>query len=114
MLGMDARTGRPVAGVDRLRQSIVTILTTRIGTRVRRRDFGSRIPALIDSPVNDTFRVEVFAAAAEALRKWEKEFRLETVALEAVEPGKVTLFLRGLYLPEGRSVSFSGIEVTNR
>ncbi|NBO96416.1 MAG: phage baseplate protein, partial [Betaproteobacteria bacterium] len=41
MLGINAQTGQPLAGIDHLRQSIRDILTTRIGTRVMRRDYGS-------------------------------------------------------------------------
>lgn len=43
LLGINAQTGQPPAGMDPLRQSIRDILTTRIGTRVMRRDNGSRL-----------------------------------------------------------------------
>ena len=52
MLGINAQTGQPLAGIDHLRQSIRDILTTRIGTRVMCRDYGSRLPTLIDNPIS--------------------------------------------------------------
>lgn len=48
MLGMNAHTGQPLAGLDHLRQIIADILSTPLNTRVMRRDYGSRILELID------------------------------------------------------------------
>ena len=50
MNGINAHTGQALSGIDHLRQSIRDILTTRIGTRVMRRDYGSRLPTLVDTP----------------------------------------------------------------
>ena len=35
-----------------IKQSIADILLTPIGSRIQRRDYGSRIPELIDRPMN--------------------------------------------------------------
>ncbi|MBD3768115.1 MAG: GPW/gp25 family protein [Gammaproteobacteria bacterium] len=51
MLGINAQTGKPLSGIDHLRQSISDILTTRVGTRVMRRDYGSQLPELADNPM---------------------------------------------------------------
>lgn len=67
-----------------LAQSIADILTTPIGTRVMRPDYGSNIPRLIDQPMNKSWKLKVYAAAAEALDKWEPRIRLEKVAITAV------------------------------
>ncbi|RBL59131.1 baseplate assembly protein, partial [Xanthomonas oryzae pv. oryzae] len=48
MIGVDAITGRVIEGEQHLAQSIACILTTPIGTREQRRDFGSLLPELID------------------------------------------------------------------
>uniref|UniRef100_UPI0035D106BF GPW/gp25 family protein n=1 Tax=Bartonella sp. TS25HLJMH TaxID=3243576 RepID=UPI0035D106BF len=77
--GMDRTTGKPLTGIDHLRQSILDILSTRIGSRVMRRDYGSRVAELIDSPVNNAFSVALYAAVAEALDKWEPRFKLKKI-----------------------------------
>lgn len=66
MLGINAQTGQPLSGIDHLRQSIRDILTTRIGTRVMRRDYGSRLPALVDNPMTPKLAMELYSATAEA------------------------------------------------
>ena len=48
MPGMHMGTGRAVADIEHLRQSISDILTTPMGTRIERRTYGSMVPDLID------------------------------------------------------------------
>lgn len=87
MIGMDRSTGKPIEGADHLRQSIGDILGTPLGTRVGRRDYGSRIPELLDQPLNELTRIRVFAAAALALLRQEPRARISRIALEAGEIG---------------------------
>ncbi|MEN1450892.1 GPW/gp25 family protein, partial [Pseudomonas aeruginosa] len=53
---MNAHTGGAIDRLAHIRQSIAVILTTRIGTRVMRREYGSQLPELIDAPFNVTTR----------------------------------------------------------
>ena len=82
MIGMDATTGKPLDGAAHLAQSIARILTTPIGSRVMRREFGSMLPALIDHPFNAATRTRMFAATATALMRWEPRIRLSSVTIE--------------------------------
>ena len=105
-------TGRPLAGIDHLRQSIRDILTTRRGTRVMCREYGSRLPELVDRPMNAALRMDIYAATAEALDRWEPRFRLAFVRISDASPGRFTLRLEGEYLPEGTAIVIHGIEVS--
>ncbi len=111
MQGTDAATGKPISGIAHLHQSIRDILTTPLGSRVMRRDYGSRLFELVDRPVNQALLVELYAATAEALAKWEPRFRLTDVFAEAVEAGKIALTLTGRYLPDGQEIKLEGIVV---
>lgn len=112
MNGMNAQTGRSLSGIDHLRQSLRDILTTPIGTRVMRRDYGSRLHELIDAPMNNATLVEFYAATAEAVARWEKRFKLTRVQAISAAPGRVVLDLHGEYLPTGQTVKLDGIEVS--
>ncbi|MCX3065206.1 GPW/gp25 family protein [Wolbachia endosymbiont of Drosophila pseudotakahashii] len=111
MRGMDVNTGKELEGIEHLKQSIVDILTTPIGSRIMRREYGSRLSELIDRPINRDFTLEIYAATAEALQKWETRFKLEKVKITEVKEGKVTIDLEGLYLPNGKNIHFDGIVV---
>lgn len=111
MRGMDAATGRPLDGIGHLRQSIADILATPIGTRAHRREYGSRIPSLIDNPMNPATMADLRHAAAEALGRWEPRFGLRRVVLVSAQPGRVVMDLEGTYRPDGRTIALEGIVV---
>lgn len=111
MDGINATTGKRLGGIDHLRQSIRDILTTPIGSRVMRREYGSRLFQLIDAPMNRSTLLDLYAATADALDLWEPRFRLTSVQAVAAEPGRVVLDLTGEYLPDGQTITLDGIVV---
>lgn len=112
MIGIDANTGKHISGLAHLRQSVRDILTTPVGTRVMRRDYGSRLYRLVDALVNAATRLDLVAATYEALETWEPRLALEIVNVEVSEPGNVVIDLVGRYLPTGETVNLDGLEVT--
>lgn len=111
MKGTSASTGKPLSGIDHLRQSIRDILITPIGSRVMRREYGSRLYQLIDAPINRSVLLEIYAATAEALIRWEPRFRLQKVVAASAAPGEIVLDMTGVYLPDGKMITLDGIEV---
>lgn len=82
MIGMNAQTGEPIEGVAHLEQSIRDILTTPIGSRVMRRDYGSRVIDLVDRPLNASTIAEIQAAIAMALTTQEPRIRLTKIQVD--------------------------------
>lgn len=76
-----------------------------------RRDYGSRLPSLVDAPVNRSTILELYAATAEALARWEPRFKLQHVRILEAQVGGILMDLTGIYLPEGRRVSLPGVRV---
>lgn len=76
MSGMNRNHGTALAGLNHIRQSITDILTTPIGSRVMRRDYGSLLPELIDQPLSGTLLLQVYAATVMAIARWEPRVRL--------------------------------------
>ncbi|WP_250294733.1 GPW/gp25 family protein [Wolbachia endosymbiont of Oedothorax gibbosus] len=111
MKGMNAETGKGLEGLEHLKQSITDILTTPIGSRIMRREYGSRLFELVDKPISRDLTLEIYAATAEALGKFERRFKLEKVKIAEVKEGKVNISLDGIYLPNGKNIHFEGIVV---
>ncbi len=111
MLGTNSTTGKALSGIDHLRQSIQDILTTPIGSRVMRRDYGSNLYRLVDAPTTRTALLEIYVATAEALTRWEPRLALSQVTATAVQPGQITLSLYGTYIPDGSPVVLDGLIV---
>lgn len=100
--GINRETGRLLTGWDHCVQSIAVVLTTRLGSRVMRRAFGSRIHELQDQNPDPATLLKLYVAVAEALRRWEPGFRLERVSLRRAGPDGVAVFdLAGIYYPRG-------------
>ena len=108
-MGMDAYTGKSLSGDAHLAQSIADILSTPVGTRLMRRDYGSRVPDLIDAPANAVTRVQLYAATATALMRWEPRITLTRVALSVVDArqGRWVLDLVGTRTNTGDTVDLS-------
>lgn len=100
---MNTSTGKRLDGVKHIEQSIAQILTTPIGSRVMRREFGSLIPELIDRPLNDETQLMIYAATATAIHKWEPRFRMSRAELQVHGlTGSAELYLVGAVRLGGR------------
>lgn len=95
MTGMAVATGRELSGIEHLAQSVADILTTPIGSRIQRRDYGSMLFDLIDQPLNGSTRLLLFAATALAIARWEPRIRLRRVSIDGGADGAVALSLEG-------------------
>lgn len=96
-LGMDAATGLRITDDAHLAQSIRTVLTTVIGTRQRRRPFGSLGPNLIDAPNNPATVLQLYAASAAALAAWEPRIVVRTLhaQLDTTRPSALVIDIDG-------------------
>ncbi|MCP6362631.1 GPW/gp25 family protein, partial [Klebsiella pneumoniae] len=68
--GVNAATGAALTDWAHVQQSIKKILTTPIGSRVMRRDFGSDLPDLVDQKMIQRNVLAVYSAAATAIARW--------------------------------------------
>ena len=66
-----------------------------MGSRIRRRRYGSEVPELIDQPLNSATQLRIYAATAFALRRWEPRLQLASVQLTRDTDGAITLLLDG-------------------
>lgn len=106
MTGVSAFSGKPLTGIEHLKQSVTDILQTPIGTRVMRREYGSNVPYLIDAPMNVQTIARIYYEVADALNKWEPRLRLNSVQVTSVgSDGGLVLKLEGDYM--GTPVSLS-------
>lgn len=109
MNGTNALDGTALSGIDHLKQSVIDILTTPLGSRVMRRTYGSKLFFLVDAPMNRGTISAIRSATVDALDKWEPRIRVSSVTMSAGEPGSVELTIEGTYLPDGQPIKLEGI-----
>jgi phage baseplate assembly protein W len=112
MRGTNATTGKPLSGLDHLRQSIRDILTTPVGSRVMRRDYGSRLFQLVDAPVNARTISDIYAATIEAILRWEPRITPRRVGIQSAVQGRVVIELEAIYTPTGEPITLDGIAIS--
>ena len=105
---MSRESGRELeTEIDQIRQSIQDILTTPIGTRIMRREYGSLLPQLIDSPFNEITLLQLYAATATALLQWEDRISIEFISIDPIDQGKFILDLSLIKLDNNQNQSLS-------
>ncbi|MEO1592052.1 MAG: GPW/gp25 family protein [Cyanobacteria bacterium J06632_22] len=67
-----------------LEESIIIILGTRLGERLYRPDFGSRLHELVFAPLNEDTLLLAQIYAREAIKKWEPRVSVDTVTATAM------------------------------
>lgn len=66
-------------------ESIATILGTRLGERVYRPEFGSRLHELVFAPLNDDTLLLAQVYAREAVHKWEPRIAVEAITADIAD-----------------------------
>jgi uncharacterized protein len=97
---MSRVTGQSISDTEHLSQSIVDILTTPIGSRVMRRDYGSDLFFLIDKPINRGTIMRFQSAVIPPLAKWEPRLYVSKLSfdIEQIASGILGMTLEGYYL----------------
>lgn len=94
-LGLHPNTGAGTADDQQLAISLRDLLTTPVGSRLMRRDYGSRIPDLIDAPLNGPTLLRLAAASYIAIARWEPRLQITRVQFlpSTTQPGRLTVAL---------------------
>lgn len=111
MQGVDRITGKSLTGIKHIEQSVRDILTTRKGTRVMNRDYGSDLPLLIDNPLNQRTLGLLRAETVDALAKWEPRLRCDEVKVANVGAGFATLNLVFTFLVDGSVLTINDLRI---
>jgi len=81
LTGMNRLTGAPLSGDDHLAQSCEDIVSTPLGTRTMRRDYGCILADLVDRPMNRATTLLASMGIALALARWEPRIVVRQVAI---------------------------------
>jgi len=108
--GIDRFTGRPLTDWPHVVQSILVILSTRIGDRVMRRSFGAAVPGLLGQNLTPSTLLRFYTAIAIAIEIWEPRFRVRRFEYPSTEnsadflrQGRIGIRMAGDYRPRALS-----------
>ena len=111
MTGMSNGTGRTLESRQHLAQSIADVLTTPIGSRVMRREFGGGIAELLGRLMTPALFAAWRQLVATAIDLWEPRFRVRKVMLdgsaEALRLGSAHMTIEAEFRPRGHLGDFT-------
>jgi len=111
MKGMNRNTGKVLAGTDHIRQSVVDILTTPLGTRVMLPEYGSNLADLVDNPLDPTLAIKIIMASAGALARWEPRIRIDRIRTEAIDTGTITIAIEATDIETRQRLELNNLEL---
>ena len=111
MLGMDRNTGKLLSGTDHIRQSIVDILTTPLGTRVMLPEYGSKLFDLVDNPTDPSLAMRIIMESAGAIARGEPRVRIDRINVLAVDIGKITILIIATDIETQQRLEFNNMEL---
>lgn len=114
MSGMNATTGAAIAEDAHIRQSVADVLTTPIGSRLMRRDYGSLLPDLIDHPGNGANRLRLMSATVMALLRWEPRIAIAATTIDLDEYGRAVVDIDAVYRGGPRAGSALNLSIPLR
>lgn len=88
------------SGAEKIRQNVWLVLGTRLGERPMLRDFGARVHALLQEPLDAAFADLLASHAREALLQWERRILVAEATVEREEEGAVRLRLSYVHTEE--------------
>jgi len=109
---IDKNTGANISNLEHLKQSIADILITPLGSRLKRRDYGSALPFMVDQPTNASTLVRLYVAIATAIRRHEPRFQVTHVNVAVgAAPGQIIYRLEGIAVLAGRKINTQKLEI---
>jgi uncharacterized protein len=114
MAGINRLTGKPLGGIDHVKQSLQVVFTTRLRSRIMRRMFGSDIPALLGMTLTKSNILKYSAAVILAVELWEPRYKITRVSFDQsvnteskIRLGALAMKIEGYYLPNALSGDFT-------
>jgi hypothetical protein len=110
---MSRHSGLDIPELDHVRESIMTILTTRIGSRVCQRTFGAMLLDLLDGPVTEVTPASVAYIVGVACQ-WEPRIIVHSVELAPasdITAGSLVFSLFFTYVINGEAVALHGLQI---
>lgn len=100
-------SGLTISEIESIEQSIQDIVTTPLGSRIMRRDYGSMVPDLIDQPMSDVLILKMYSAIYTPVARWEPRINIESINITGIGSGFMQLDLESVHTITGQSLNLN-------
>lgn len=111
MAGIDRRTGAVIDNLTSAFQGVEVTLTTRLASRVMRREFGAGVVDILGRAITPSLFATWMQLVATAIDIWEPRFSvrriLPTGSVDEIRTGRAGLLIEAEYRPRGHLGDFT-------
>ena len=100
-------TGKLLTEIEHIKQSLADLISTPIGSRVMRRDYGTQLANLIDQPTSETLYLKCYSTIYLAILRWEPRIEISKIFISSQEQGKQVLDIEGVLIQSGQNLNMS-------
>ncbi|MCF1502908.1 GPW/gp25 family protein [Afifella sp. H1R] len=111
MAGIDRRTGQVIDNLTSAYQGVEVTLSTRLGSRIMRREFGGGVAELLGRAMTPALFEAFRQLIGTAIDLWEPRFRVRKISLsgsvEQIRAGRAGMIFEVDYRPRGHLGDFT-------
>ena len=100
-------TGKLLTEIEHIKQSLADLISTPIGSRVMRRDYGTQLANLIDQPTSEALYLKCYSTIYLAVLRWEPRIEISKIFISGQEQGKQVLDIEGVLIQSGQNLNMS-------
>lgn len=104
---MSRQSGTELSEIDHIRQSIEDIISTPIGSRLMRRDYGTQVANLLDQPTSEALYLKCYSTIYSSILRWEPRVQINQLYISEVNEGQTVLNLEGTLAQSGQSLNMN-------
>ena len=91
--------------IESISQSVDDIITTPIGSRTMRREYGSLIFELLDQPINDSLVLKCYSAIYTAVSRWEDRIGISKIVMSSMKDSGIVFDIEGFHTVSGEEMN---------
>jgi phage baseplate assembly protein W len=99
--------GKPLTEIEHIKQSLADLISTPIGSRIMRRDYGTQLANLIDQPTSEVLYLKCYSTIYLAVLRWEPRIEISKIFISSQEQGKQVLDIEAVLTQSGQNLNMS-------
>lgn len=104
---MSRNSGSDLNEIPHIEQSVEDITSTPLGSRIMRRDYGTLLANLLDSPINDALILQCYSTIYSAISRWEKRIQVSRIGISSITSGAIVIDLECVLSKTGQALNLN-------
>lgn len=104
---MSRNYGTSLSEIEHINQSLADLISTPVGSRVMRREYGTLLANLLDQPTSEALYLKCYSTIYLAILRWEPRIEISKIFISSLNQGKQVVDIEGRLINTGQSLNLS-------